>query len=168
MTDKIFIQNRPPKSPAAAGILSGFFPGAGQLYNGEAPKALIFFLIFAGAITMMPHGPHPFLPLIFAAFYVYQIIEAVQTATAINRKALESAAGGPVDAAGTPVPASPVPAPLPAQGSAFWGLILIGLGVVFLLANFDLVAIDRIWDFWPVIVIVIGLKMIFDYTRKKD
>ena len=63
MTDKIFIQNRPPKSPAAAGILSGFFPGAGQLYNGEAPKALIFFLIFAGCISMMPHGPMPFLPL---------------------------------------------------------------------------------------------------------
>ncbi len=167
MTDKIFIQNRPPKSPAAAGILSGFFPGAGQLYNGEAPKALIFFLIFAGGISMMPHGPHPFLPLIFAAFYIYQIIEAVQTATAINRKALNELTAD--SGAGVTAPPAPaVPDKIPAQGSAFWGLLLIGLGVVFLLANFDVIAIDRIGDFWPVIVIVIGLKMIFDYSRKKD
>ena len=164
MTDKIIIQNRPPKSPAAAGILSGFFPGAGQLYNGEAPKALIFFLIFAGCISMMPHGPHPFLPLIFAAFYIYQIIEAVQTAHAINRKALNELTADP--AAGPAPFAPPVPVKAPAQGSAFWGLLLIGLGVVFLLANFDVIAIDRIGDFWPVIVIVIGLKMIFDYSRK--
>ena len=92
MTDKIIIQNRPPKSPAAAGILSGFFPGAGQLYNGEGGKALLFFLIFAGCISMMPRGPHPFLPLVFAAFYIYQIIDAVQTAKAVNLKA---AAGEP-------------------------------------------------------------------------
>ena len=167
MTDKIYIQNRPPKSPAAAGILSGFFPGAGQLYNGEAPKALIFFLIFAGAITMMPHGPHPFLPLVFAAFYVYQIIEAVQTANALNRKALNEIAAGQEGGLGAPAVPS-APARVVPRGSAFWGLLLIALGALFLLANFDVIAIDRIWDFWPVIVIVIGLKMIFDYSRKKD
>lgn len=167
MTDKIYIQNRPPKSPAAAGILSGFFPGAGQLYNGEAPKALIFFLIFAGAITMMPHGPHPFLPLIFAAFYIYQIIEAVQTANALNRKALNEIAAGQEAGLGAPA-VPPVLARTEPHGSAFWGLLLIALGALFLLANFDVIAIDRIWDFWPVIVIVIGLKMIFDYSRKKD
>ena len=167
MTDKIFIQNRPPKSPAAAGILSGFFPGAGQLYNGEAPKALIFFLIFAGCISMMPRGPHPFLPLIFAAFYIYQIIEAVQTANAINRRALNEMAAGPAGGESIP-PAPPAPIKAPAQGSVFWGLLLIAVGGVFLLANFDVIAIDRIWDFWPVIVIIIGLKMIFDYSRKKD
>jgi TM2 domain-containing membrane protein YozV len=167
MTDKIYIQNRPPKSPAAAGILSGFFPGAGQLYNGEAPKALIFFLIFAGAITMMPHGPHPFLPLVFAAFYIYQIIEAVQTANALNRKALNELAAGQEAGLGAPARES-APARTVPYGSAFWGVLLIALGALFLLANFDVIAIDRIWDFWPVIVIVIGLKMIFDYSRKKD
>ncbi len=167
MTDKIFIQNRPPKSPAAAGILSGFFPGAGQLYNGEAPKALIFFLIFAGCISMMPRGPMPFLPLVFAGFYIYQIIEAIQTANAINRKSLNDMTADP--AAGAPAPsAPPVPVKALTQGSIFWGLLLIGLGLVFLLANFDVIAIDRIWDFWPVLIIVIGLKMIFEYSRKKD
>ncbi len=164
MTDQIIIQKRPPKSPAAAGILSGFFPGAGQLYNGEPTKALLFFIIFAGSISMMPHGPHPFLPLVFAAFYFYQIIDAVQTAKAINLKALGQT--------GEPVPAA---APLAAaaesasakSGSVFWGCVLIGLGSIFLLSNFEIIDYDRIFDFWPVIVIVIGLKMIADYFLKK-
>jgi hypothetical protein len=166
MTDKIIIQNRPPKSPAAAGILSGFFPGAGQLYNGEAPKALLFFLIFAGCISMMPRGPHPFLPIIFAGFYIYQVIDAVQTAKAINVKALGEAMAEPAA-----VPASgPAPAPIKVipEGSIFWGLLLMGIGVVFLLSNFDILRVERVLDFWPVAVILIGLKIIFDSLRKSD
>lgn len=165
MTDQIIIQKRPPKSPAAAGILSGFFPGAGQLYNGEPTKALLFFIIFAGSVSMMPHGPHPFLPLVFAAFYIYQIFEAVQTAKAINLKAM--AESGPTPAAATP---SAVPSDTrlpPRSGSAFWGLVLMGLGVIFLLSNFEIIDYDRIFEFWPVIIIVIGLKMISDYFIKK-
>lgn len=166
MTDQIIIQKRPPKSPAAAGILSGFFPGAGQLYNGEPSKALLFFIIFAGSISMMPHGPHPFLPLVFAAFYFYQIIDAVQTAKTINLKALGQI-GEPVSAA-APLAAAAEPAPAK-SGSVFWGSALIGLGIVFLLSNFEIIDYDRIFDFWPVVVIVVGLKMIADYfLRKKD
>lgn len=164
MTDQIIIQKRPPKSPAAAGILSGFFPGAGQLYNGEPTKALLFFIIFAGTISMMPHGPHPFLPLVFAAFYFYQIIDAVQTAKAINLKALGQI-GEPVPAA-APLASAAESAPAK-SGSVFWGCVLIGLGIIFLLSNFEIIDYDRIFDFWPVLVIVIGLKMIADYFLKK-
>jgi TM2 domain-containing membrane protein YozV len=187
MTDKIIIQNKPPKSPAAAGILSGFFPGAGQLYNGEGAKALLFFLIFAGCMTMMPRGPHPFLPLVFAAFYIYQIIDAVQTAKAVNLKSAEAAAaaaGAPGSApAGAPVlgsaagpgfaapgsaAASPIAGKPIAQGSVFWGLLLMAIGAIFLLANFDVVELDQILEFWPVAVILVGLKIIFESLRKRD
>jgi len=163
MTDQIIIQKRPPKSPAAAGILSGFFPGAGQLYNGEPTKALLFFIIFAGTISMMPHGPQPFLPLVFAAFYFYQIIDAVQTAKAINQKALLQTEPAPL---ATPATAA-VAETAPRSGSVFWGFILMALGAIFLLSNFEVFDYDRIFDFWPVIVIVIGLKMIADYYTKK-
>jgi hypothetical protein len=166
MTDKIYIQNRPPKSPAAAGILS-VIPGVGQFYNGEKSKGLLFLFIFAGLISMMPRGPHPFLPLIFAGFYIYQIIDAVQTAKAINLKALgETAAAAGIDApaaACPPAPAKPEP-----QGSIFWGLLLMSIGAIFLLANFNLLSIERILDFWPVAVIVIGLKIVYDSLRKND
>jgi TM2 domain-containing membrane protein YozV len=167
MTDKIYIQKKLPKSPAAAGILSGFFPGAGQLYNGEPSKALLFFIIFAGCISMMPHGPHPFLPLVFAGFYFYQIIEAVQTAKAINERALAddgTAGSAPGVSAVTPAKAE---RPF-GQNSAFAGLILMGVGTIFLLGNFNIINFDRIFDYWPVLIIVIGLKMLVDYGRKRD
>jgi TM2 domain-containing membrane protein YozV len=167
MTEPItIIQRKPPKSPAAAGILSGVLPGAGQLYNGEATKALLFFVIFAGLISIMPHGPQPFIPLLFAAFWFYQIIEAVQTAKAVNLRAL----GAEVPASpGSPAVAAPpdIRASEP-SGSIFWGGILIAIGAVLLLGNFDILDYDRIFDFWPVIVIAIGIKMIVDYLRKKS
>ena len=40
---------RKPRRPLTAIILSGLFPGLGQLYNGERWKAVAFFV--AGALT---------------------------------------------------------------------------------------------------------------------
>jgi hypothetical protein len=162
MSEKIIIEKRPPKSPAAAGILSGLLAGAGQLYNGQASKALLFFIVFAGLITIIPHGPQPFIPLIFAGFWFYQIVEAVQTAKALNLQA----AGETEPAAGAPILTDPIPAG--PTGSVFWGVVLMAVGAIFLLGNFDLIDYDRIFDLWPIIVIAIGVKMIVDYLRKKS
>ena len=43
------------------------------------------------------------------------------------------------------------------RGGLFGGLLLIGFGVLFLLQNLGFVYFDRVWDFWPVILIVVGL-----------
>ncbi len=167
MTETILIQRKPPKSPAAAGILSGILPGAGQLYNGQSSKALLFFVVFAGLISIMPHGPHPLVPLVFAGFWFYQIIDAVQTAKAINLRAMGSPVP-PAAAAGAVAPTVPdLPAAGP-SGSVFWGAVLMAVGAVLLLGNFDVIDYDRMFDFWPVIVIAIGVKMIVDYLRKKS
>jgi len=162
MVDPIIIQKRPPKSPAAAGILSGIFPGTGALYNGQISKGIMLILVFAGLISMQDHGPQPFFGLLMAGFYFYQIIDSVNSAKAINRAALNETAAA--EANGT-LAAVHLPSP---SGSVFWGAVLMVLGVVFLLANFNLIDFDRLWDFWPVIVIVIGLKMIADYFSKKN
>jgi len=166
MSDRIIIEKRPPKSPAAAGVLSGFLAGAGQLYNGQASKALLFFIVWAGLISIIPHGPQPLIPLVFVGFWFYQIVEAVQTAKAIN-----------IQATGEPCPPSGGPAAAPSgldvpgsrpSGSVFWGAVLMVVGAAFLLGNFDLLDYDRIIDLWPVIIIALGVKMIVDYLRKKN
>jgi len=162
MVDQIIIQKRPPKSPAAAGILSGFFPGTGAFYNGQYSKGIIFILIFAGLISMLDRGGNPFFGLLMAGFYIFQIIDSVNSARAINRAALGEPSPSGTDEA---LPVINLPTP---SGSVFWGVILMALGGIFLLANFDLLDFDRLWDFWPVIVIVIGLKMIADYFSKKN
>jgi lia operon protein LiaF len=55
------------------------------------------------------------------------------------------------------------------QESLFWGVLLMLIGVLFLLDNFG-VDIDLwhiIGDFWPMILIAIGLKNIWYHFNKK-
>jgi hypothetical protein len=159
MEERIIVK-RPPKSPFGAAVLSFFFPGTGLLYCGQVLKGLIFMVIFAGLVTMQGHASgQPFTAIILAGFYIYQIIESVNVAKAINRKAL---AGDEAEAETEDALAKEVK-----SGSIFWGLVLVGLGAVLTLANFDVISYHTIFDFWPVVVIVIGVKLIVDYFARK-
>ncbi len=42
-------------------------------------------------------------------------------------------------------------------GKMFFGLVLVALGVLFFLSNFNLVYIDHIGRYWPALFIVFGL-----------
>jgi len=162
MTENAVNEKRPTKSPAVAGILAAFLPGAGALYNGLYTKGILYLLILAGLISMQDRGGQPFFGLLLAGFYFFQIIESVNNAKALNR----SAAGGTgPESAAVPAPEVGLPSP---SNSIFWGALLMALGVVFLLGNFNVICFDRLWNFWPVIVIVIGIKMIADYFSKKN
>lgn len=59
------------------------------------------------------------------------------------------------------------------QESLFWGLVLLIVGVLFMLDNFgvDIDVWDLIGDFWPTILIVIGIKIILEhlhYRKNQD
>ncbi|MGA7560874.1 MAG: B-box zinc finger protein, partial [Terriglobales bacterium] len=79
-------------NPAVAGILAGFFPvGVGAVYTGQYAKGLahlcIFGLLFAGInASDSPHGEAlgVICGLGMAFFYVYQIIDSVRSARAIQ------------------------------------------------------------------------------------
>jgi predicted membrane protein len=50
-----------------------------------------------------------------------------------------------------------------------WGLILIIIGVLFLFQNFDMLEIgDIISTFWPLILVAIGLKILYDRKAAQD
>ena len=55
------------------------------------------------------------------------------------------------------------------QESLFWGLVLLIVGVLFMLDNFgvDIDVWDIIGDFWPTILIVIGIKIIWSHVQYK-
>jgi hypothetical protein len=161
MTEKIIIEKKPYKSPALAGILSGL-PGLGAIYNGQYAKGFLFILIFAGLISMSDHARGPFPGLLLAGFIFFAIIEAVQTAKNINRQALLE--NGTEKESGFEKELLKIGP----SGSVFWGIVLLVLGGIFLLGNFDVINYDRIWDFWPVVVIIVGLKLIVDYFAKKN
>lgn len=159
MDEKVVIQQKPPKSPAVAAILSVIFPGLGALYNGLITKGVLYIVIFAGLISIQDSpGGQPFKALILAGFYLFQIIEAINNAKAINLAAAGMKPEGPVQA-------EFLPEVLP-SGSIFWGAVLMVIGILSILANFDVIMWETLWDFWPVAVIVIGLKLVFDSIAK--
>jgi Ca2+/Na+ antiporter len=159
MEERIIVK-KPPKSTFGAGVLSAIFPGTGLLYCNQVMKGLLYMLIFAGLVTMQGHERvQPFVALILAGFYIFQIIDTVNTAKAINRKALLGKEEEPEeDELSLKVK----------TGSVFWGIVLIVLGVVLLLANYDVISYHTLFDLWPLVVIVIGLKLIVDYLTKKS
>lgn len=157
MEDKTIVVQRPVKSPGFAGFL-GIFPfGVGAFYNGQRAKALLYLVVFAGLINAMDkHTSGAFVPLLFTGFIFFQFFDNIQSAKAINA----AAANLPQAEAdlGTEE--------IMTSGSIFWGAFLIVLGVMLILANFEVVAYDTLADFWPVAVIVIGLKLVYDSVAK--
>ncbi len=144
-------------NPAVAGILAGFFPfGVGAVYTGQYAKGLahltIMTLLIAGA-SASDHGHSEALGVIcglsIAFFYVYQIIDAVRSARAIQMAqpipdpfglAATFSGGGKVEASKIPMGA----------------IVLILIGLLFLLHTLGLTELgfDR---FWPVILIGLGV-----------
>lgn len=157
MEEKIILK-RPPKSGFLAGLLSFIFPGLGSLYNRQVTKGVMFMVIFAGLVTLQTSGEgQPFAALLLAGFWFYQLIDAVMTAKTINRKTLD---GDYVEETVDEFPE------IVKSGSVFWGIIIMVIGGILLLANFDIIDYGTIFDFWPLIVIAIGVKLIIDYMAK--
>ncbi|MFW6124130.1 MAG: LiaI-LiaF-like domain-containing protein [Acidobacteriota bacterium] len=149
------------KSPALAGILAFFFPiGTGALYNGQLTKALFFFLGMSGLITLQTSGRgQPFLALCLAGFYIYQFYDAVHSAELINRRDAGKEIEKPAETL------EEIPEPV-RSGSIFWGIVLIILGGLLLMANYQIIDYDTLFDFWPLVIIVIGVKFVVDYAAK--
>ncbi|MGA2101252.1 MAG: DUF5668 domain-containing protein [Candidatus Sulfotelmatobacter sp.] len=149
---------RPPMNsgpnPALAGILAGFFPiGVGAVYTGQYAKGLshlvIMVLLILGVSSDLPWPAITVLGIAIGFFYVYQIIDAVRSAKAIQmgEPAPDPFGLAATFGAGEKFEGSKVPA-----GAA----ILIGLGVLFLLHTAGLFefGLDR---FWPLILIFLGV-----------
>jgi hypothetical protein len=141
-------------NPAVAGILAGFFPiGVGAVYAGQYAKGLshlvIMVLLILGVSSNLPWPAITALGIAIGFFYVYQIIDAIRSAKAIQMGepapdpfGLAQTFGAGEKFEGTKVPA----------GAA----VLIGLGVLFLLHTAGILefGLDR---FWPLILIGLGV-----------
>ena len=151
-------------NPAVAGILAGFFPfGVGAVYCSQYAKGFAHLLIFALLIFGADHAGSwdALFGIGIAFFYVYQIIDAVRTAKAIQM-------GQPVPdplglaqtfGAGQKIETSKVP---------IGAVVLIGLGVLFLLhtMGFWEYGFDR---YWPLLIIFVGAWMFYrQWERTKQ
>ena len=160
MEEKVVV-TRPPKSPALAGILTFYFPfGVGAFYNSQPIKGFVYLLVFASLVTITASGEgQPFMGILLGGFYIYQIIESIQTSRSINRRALT---GEEVEEVKEELPQ------FVKTGSVFWGIVLLALGVILLMANFDIISYDTVFDFWPIVIIIVGVKLVADFVAKKN
>ena len=52
--------------------------------------------------------------------------------------------------------------------SLVWGIILIVVGAIFLLQQFDVDIFDQVWRFWPVILIVWGANKLWLGLKERN
>jgi hypothetical protein len=46
------------------------------------------------------------------------------------------------------------------DGSMFVGILLLGIGALFLLNNLDFIYVGRVWDYWPFILVALGIQKV--------
>jgi len=142
----------PGVSPGLAFVL-GLIPGVGAIYNGQYAKGVIHVLILGLLISIMggsaAGGLEPLFGMLMGVFYFYMAFEAYHTA----RKRL---AGEPVDEFSSLVQIDSRAGRFP-----ILPLALIGLGVLFLLNNLEVLYLAQLLKYWPVLLIMAGCYMLY-------
>jgi hypothetical protein len=140
-------------SPRAAGWLS-VLPGLGLAYLGQYLKAFTVALLFAGAIQFADHTD--FGGVLVPLVWFGQIFYAVQEARRLNR-------------ASAPEEVITQTVPQPEKESPLWGAILIGIGTMFLLDQWELLDFGAIFEkFWPVLIIILGVQILLRGRRQNS
>jgi hypothetical protein len=139
-------------SPGLAFVL-GLIPGVGAVYNGQYAKAVIHVIIFGLLISLVSSDAvgdlEPLFGMLIAIWYFYMPFEAYHTA---RKRQL----GQAVDEFSSLVPLRPV-----RTGFPLGPLVLIGLGVLFLLNTLGWLHFHQIAKYWPVILIIMGVYMLY-------
>lgn len=148
-------QQLPPPPPQQPGFLAhkparaavcAIIPGIGAVYNREYMKAVVHFSIFAG-LAIISESVSMF-GLAAFAFYVYMIIDAYRSAEAMalagtsESRTANEARGG--------------------LNLLLWGGLLIAMGVLFLLDNLGAISLRDAAQFWPIILILLGVYLVIN------
>ena len=141
-------------SPFVAVLLSFIVPGLGAAYNGQTSKALVHFTIFASFFQMatVTDGT-AFFVLGVVGTWLFAAVDAARTAQLIR-------AGLAPDAESDAITRRLYGNPLA------WAVLLIALGTIFLLHTLFNVRLP-VRQFLPVVLVILGAYMLFDYLRTR-
>ena len=142
------------KNPSLAAFLS-MFPGMGAIYNGNIIKGIAYMLIFAVLIVLTDNANDPdavVFGLLIAGFFVFQIVDSYNEAAKVNQNILTEEN----------------PMSQKEDLSLFSAIVVLMIGIVFQLANFDLLTYRQITRLWPLVLIVFGIKIVYDYFKKEE
>jgi TM2 domain-containing membrane protein YozV len=151
MDEKKQIINK--KNPLGAAVLSTLFPGVGFFYIGNFIKGIAYILVFVSLIVLATKAREHEIPvfvLMCVGFYIFQIFDSFDEAkkadyvTPKKKKADEQ------------------------KISLFIAVVMLVLGIIFQLANLDIIRFEDITRLWPIVLIALGIKSIYSYTRNKE
>ena len=150
------VYRRSPVTDVSPGLafLLGLIPGVGAIYNGQYGKGLIHAVLTGLVISILEasHGDGgAVFGFLLVAWWLYMPLEAYHTAK-------KRQAGEIVDEFSSLINLRPA-----TQGSPTAAVALIGLGVLLLLNTLDILRFRYLIRYWPVILIVMGVYML--YTR---
>jgi hypothetical protein len=173
-------------SPALAGLL-GFIPGVGAMYNGQFVKAfvhVVIFIMLIVAVSNVHGGADVIFGLLIGFFPIYMAFEAYKTAQAkqfglpapdplgldkmFGLQESQPPASINTNVAGAasiqiPQP-QPQEVPVRQDNVPIGAIVLLVLGVVFLLSNFNLM---RVGHLWPLVLIGLGLWIAYKRTSQQ-
>ena len=150
---------RDRKSPGLAAVISAIFPGAGFFYIGNYLKGFIYMVIFASLIILEVnsssgfHSSAPeiiFFGLMIAGFYFFQIFDSYNEAKKTGYEIVKEDV--------TEVKKEEI--------SLLGSIIILIIGILFLMRNLGVLHFRDIVKLWPFFLIAIGIKLIFDYSKK--
>ena len=146
-------------SPGLAFFL-GWIPGVGAIYNGQYAKGLVHAIVWGVLMSIAnsgrPMGLEPVFVMLVIAWWAYMAIEAHHTAQRLQR-------GEPVDEYSSLLNLRGGPSRVPV---AAIGLIV--LGVLLLLHTLDLLNFDYVARYWPVLLIVAGVYLLWERFSRRD
>jgi TM2 domain-containing membrane protein YozV len=142
------------KNPSLAAFLA-IFPGMGAIYNGNIIKGITYMLIFAVLIVLTDSANEPdavVFGLLIAGFFIFQIIDSYNEAIKIKQNVLaeEKTTSNKEDL------------------SLFSAIVVLMMGIVFQLANFNLFTYRQVTRLWPFVLISFGLRIVYDYFKKEE
>ena len=141
-----------PKSPGLAAFLS-LWPGLGQVYNGQIARAFVFFFAFVGSIYLTATGHEFPFAFLIPFVYLFNMIDAWKGATTINRRFLGGEAEKDLEA--------------DAVESPVWGASLVAIGLLVLLSNMGWLDLDRLAQWWPLLLMAVGGYFLYGSIQKK-
>jgi hypothetical protein len=146
-------------SPPLA-LFLGMIPGVGAIYNGQYAKGLVHAIIWGMLMSIAnssaARGMEPIFVMLVMAWWAYMIFEAYHTAR-------KRRAGEFVDEYSSIIDLRGNRGHLPVAGIA-----LILLGTLLLLHTLDLLDFDRVMRFWPVLLILGGLYLLWSRFAGSD
>ena len=139
-------------SPGLAFLL-GLIPGVGAVYNGQYAKGLVHVVILGLIFSILGNhaaqGLEPVFGVLIPCFWFYMAFEAYHTAKKRQQ-------GETVGEFSSLIPVRGAPSRFPVAP-----VLLIALGVVFLLNNLQILELRRALRYWPALLIVLGLYLLY-------